>query len=85
MLLERACSDKARARHGQELSVKVQEGGSAGRGSRAAGAVLRGAGGRGRWRALRRARRELAVRRARPEHALLQQRTLLGTGLTHLR
>ncbi|WP_394214722.1 hypothetical protein [Brachybacterium vulturis] len=38
-----------------------------------------------RRRAVRRARRELAVRQARQEHELLMQQALLGTGLSHLR
>ncbi|HEX7352762.1 hypothetical protein [Brachybacterium sp.] len=38
-----------------------------------------------RRRALRRARKELAVQQARQEHEMLHQHALLGAGLTHLR
>lgn len=38
-----------------------------------------------RRRAVRRARRELAAEQARREHDQLVQRTLLGSGLIHLR
>lgn len=38
-----------------------------------------------RRRAVRRARREIAVRQARHEHEMFMQRALLGTGLAHLR
>lgn len=38
-----------------------------------------------RRRAVRRARREIAIQQARHEHELLMQRALLGTCLAHLR
>lgn len=38
-----------------------------------------------RRRAVREARRQLAIQQARHEHELLRQRALLGSGLVHLR